>query len=89
MISTRTSSSAVVLRASLVLGTWALASFLSACEEEFFVPPEPPEEIEEIHDVNAYLYRNFATTEDDFILDTAAMGMNEQFVATEEFIGTL
>ena len=41
-----------------------LAAVAPACDEEFFVPPDVPEEIEEIHDVNAYLYRNFATTEE-------------------------
>jgi len=39
----------------------------TGCEEEFFVPPDPPEEIEEIHGVNAYLYRNFETTEEGIL----------------------
>jgi len=40
---------------------------VTGCGQDPFVPPNPPAEIEEIHDVNAYLYRNFDTSEDDVL----------------------
>ncbi len=48
---------------SLVLGVMGLAFVVSGCSEEFFVPPDPPEQIAGIHDLNTHLYRNFATTD--------------------------
>ena len=42
-----------------------LLTTLAACEEQPFVPPDPPEE--EIHGVNAYLFRNWATDEENVL----------------------
>jgi len=38
-----------------------------ACERESFVPPDAPEQMEEINDVNAYLFRNWATDEENVL----------------------
>ena len=53
----------VAIALSLLLGP----TFMTACEEEVFVPPDPPDEIEEINNVNAYLFRNWDTTEDNVL----------------------
>jgi len=50
-------------RARFVIVVPAVVAFVTACSQETFVPPDPPEEIEEIHDINTYLFRNFATDE--------------------------
>jgi hypothetical protein len=47
---------------------------LTACEEDVFVPPDPPEE--EINDVNAYLFRNWDTDEPD-VLETGLAALIE------------
>jgi len=54
-------------RGALMLGMLLGMTWMTACEEEVFVPPDPPDEIEEINNVNAYLFRNWATTEDDVL----------------------
>ncbi len=56
--------------AVVVFALVGLIVVCGACEEDLFVPPEAPDEIEEIHDVNAYLLRNF-DTEDDDVLEPA------------------
>ena len=53
-------------RVGLAVALLGLVVLCSACEE-YFVPPEAPEEIEEIHDVNAYLLRNFDSEEDNVL----------------------
>ncbi len=52
-------------RALGLLAALALMIPFTACEEEVFVPPDPPEE--EINDVNAYLFRNWDTDEPDVL----------------------
>lgn len=48
-------------RAPLALSTLAVVLLVSACGEDLFVPPDPPDA--QIHDVNTTLYRNFETVE--------------------------
>ena len=53
------------LRPALVTVVLLLLAPLPACEPEVFVPPDPPDV--EINDVNAYLFRNWDTVEDNVL----------------------
>ena len=50
-----------------MLGLMLGLTWMTACEEEVFVPPDTPDEIEEINNVNGYLFRNWDTTEENVL----------------------
>ncbi len=60
---------------------------LPGCEEEYFVPPEAPDEIEEIHDINAYLLRHFETEEENVLEPALAqlIGLLDEFDLETEY----
>jgi len=52
-----------LLAVSLVTATL----LVTGCERDTFIPPDTPDEIEEINDVHGYLFRNWATDEENVL----------------------